>query len=209
MPLIRLHKMNAFQWGIWQIEETLDDLLECFHTSSYTNEISSFNSSQRQLEYIGARVLLKHLLGEEKEIDYYPNGKPFLVDHSYRISISHSGKYVAVIASPTYEVGIDIERYGERIERLSARFMRPDESPTPYRGDLIWSYLLHWSAKEVLFKLLNQQNVDFNRHLRVKPFQVTDCGVFYAEEMKTDKRKQFDIGYKLHPDFVLTWCVDQ
>ncbi|NMA73761.1 MAG: 4'-phosphopantetheinyl transferase superfamily protein [Bacteroidales bacterium] len=210
MPLIRLHKMNTFQWGIWQIEEPLEDLLGSFHLpNSYQHDISSFNSTQRQLEYIGTRVLLKHILGEEKEIGYHSNGKPFLIDHSYKISISHSGKYIAVIASPDYEVGIDIERYSERIDRLATRFMRLDEMPTLYDGELRWSYLLHWSAKEVLFKILNQQNVDFKKDLKVEPFQVTDCGVFYANELKTKEKKQFDIAYKIHPDFVLTWCVDK
>ncbi len=210
MPIIQLHKRKTYQWAIWQIEESLDDLLTCFDDSSlYKLQTELFTSKKRQLEFIVARVLLKSILNEEKEIAYHPNGKPYLKDNSYSISISHSGKYVAVIVSASYPVGIDIELYGERIERLAPRFMREDEIPTLYNGDIRWSYLLHWSAKEVLFKMLNQENVDFKKHLVIHKFQVENKGSFTAEERKTKKNKQFVMEYKLHSKFVLTWSLDQ
>ncbi len=210
MPIIQLYRKKTHQWAIWQVEESLDDLFSYFdNPSEYKLQAEKFSSEKRKYEFIVTRVLLKYILKEEKEIAYHPNGKPYFKDNSYFISISHSGKYVAVIVSTNYPVGIDIEVYTERIDRLASRFMRKDEIATLYHGEKRWSYLLHWSAKEVLFKLLNQENIDFKEHLIIHQFQVKNTGSFTAEEKKTKKNKQFEIEYKIHSEFVLTWSVDQ
>ncbi|MCK9180004.1 MAG: siderophore biosynthesis protein [Bacteroides sp.] len=208
MPLMRIHKNKTHSWGIWKMQESLDELLLSFDNSSrYENEIENFSSSKRQLEYITTRILLKHMLGEEKRIAYHPNGKPYLSDNSYHISISHSGDFVAIILSNQYVVGIDIEKYGMKIDSLVSRFIRLDESPTVFQGEKRWSYLLHWSAKEVVFKILNEQNVDFKKHLKIEPFQTESYGSFLAQESRTVDNRLFNIFYRIYPEFVLTWSV--
>jgi len=76
------------------------------------------------------------------------------------------------------------------------------------RGTDTWALLLHWSAKEVMFKCMNTPEVDFREHLRIFPFTVTEKGAFSAEEYRTPEQRKFEIRYMLHPDFVLTWQVD-
>ena len=91
---------------------------------------------------------------------------------------------------------------------MAHKYMREDEMALPYRGDDTWSLLLHWSAKEVMFKCMDTAEVDFRRHLHIKPFAVQEQGVFYAREYRTDRQRHFQIRYLVHPDFVLTWQVD-
>ena len=48
--------------------------------------------------------------------------------------------------------------------------MRTDEPSVFVSGTDTWALLLHWSAKEVMFKCMNTPEVDFREHLRIFPF---------------------------------------
>lgn len=177
---------------------------------AYRTAAQAFKSEHRRQEWLAVRVLLYTLLGDEKEIGYRSNGKPYLTDASASIGISHTQGYVAVIlGQPDREVGIDIEQYGERVRQVAPRFMRDDEVPSFYRNTDVWSLLLHWSAKETIFKCLNASEVDFRSHIRLFPFPVDEAGVFLAEEYRTLARRRFAIHYHLFPDFVLTFTTGE
>lgn len=176
----------------------------------YRTAVQAFKSEHRRQEWLAVRVLLYTLLGEEREIAYRPDGKPYLTDVSASISISHTRGYVAVIlGQPDREVGIDIEQYGERVRKVAPKFMRDDEVPSLFRNTNTWSLLLHWSAKETIFKCLNASEVDFRNHIRLFPFSVDEAGVFLAEEYRTPARRRFAIHYHLFPDFVLTFTTGE
>lgn len=208
MAMLMQHKEDSYQWGVWKTDESIDQLLALFpHCEKYESMLTRFTSAHRRLEWLSVRTLLYTLLGEEKEICYESNGKPYLADHSSFISISHTRGYVAVIVSVKAPTGIDIEQYGERVHKVAHKYMREDEPTSLYEGVETWSLLLHWSAKEVMFKCMEMAEVDFRKHLRVYPFQTECSGEFRVQEFRTDAQKEFQIHYLLHPDFVLTWQV--
>lgn len=211
MSIFLQHTAASCRWGIWKTEETPEELLAMLpHREAYRPAAQAFKSEHRRQEWLAVRVLLYTLLGKEKEIGYHPNGKPYLTDASASIGISHTRGYVAVIlGQPDREVGIDIEQYGERVRRVAPRFMRDDEVPSFYQNTDVWSLLLHWSAKETIFKCLNASEVDFRNHIRLFPFPVDEAGVFLAEEYRTPARRHFAIHYHLFPDFVLTFTTGE
>lgn len=210
MPLFELHTEDNCQWGVWKVTETLEELLFLLpHREKYEEAVLHFAAETRRLEWLAVRVLLCTMLGEEKEIAYHPNGKPYFADNFASISISHTKGYVAVLLSaPGREVGIDIEYYGERVRKVARKFMRCDEEVFLYEGTDIWSLLLHWSAKETMFKCMDVSEVDFQEHLRIIPFPLLGQGMFRAEESRTAKKRRFRINYRLFPDFVLTASWD-
>lgn len=209
MSLLLQKMESSCRWGIWKMDETLDELLALFpQQEAYRQGMQCFTAVHRQLEWLSVRALLCVMLGEEKEIAYYPSGKPYLVEGSASISISHTKGYVAVLIGPfDREVGIDIEQYGERVRKVANKFMREDEMPTSYQNTEVWSLLLHWSAKETMFKCMNAAEVDFRKHLRILPFVTDKQGVFSAEEYRTTERRNFSIHYYLYPDFVVTMSL--
>ena len=167
MPLYRKIQENGLLVGVWKTEETVEQLLALLgNISMYEKDLEHFTSDMRKYEWLAVRVLLKTLCGEEKKVVYLPSGKPYLADGSAHISISHTNGYVAVALHPTEEVGIDIERYGVRVRRVVSRFVRPDEEKTMNQGDEVYVLLLHWSAKETLFKVMGVEGVDFIRQDR-------------------------------------------
>ena len=207
MPLYRTYRKGELVVGVWKVEETIGQLRSMFKDFSlYESDLQKFKAEKRQLEWLAVRVLLKELLGEEKVIDYLPSGKPFLKDRSACVSFSHTCGYVAVAVHPTKEVGIDIEQYGNRVSRLASRFVREDEMQSVRAGNEIYALLLHWSAKETMFKLMNQSDVDFLDHLHILPFIPTELGEMEAVEYRTDLHQPFQISYYTHSDYVLTFA---
>lgn len=207
MPLYRTYKQDDLWVGVWKVDETVEQLRSMFHQFSiYEEGFSRFSAEKRKQEWLAVRVLLKELLNEEKEIGYHPSGKPYLKDGSLHVSFSHTVGYVAVALHPTMEVGVDIEQYGVRVKRVASRFIREDELSSITSGDEIYGMLLHWSAKETMFKLMNDEAVDFIDHLHIQPFQMEDSGTMEALEYRSGKNREFHIHYDTHSDYVLTYA---
>ena len=210
MPIYRTYKKGDLVVGVWKVDETIGQLRSMFHQFSiYEEGFMRFKVEKRKQEWLAVRVLLKELLGEEKRIVYLPSGKPCLEDGSACISFSHTSGYVAVAIHPSAEVGVDIEQYATRVQRLASRFVRDDEQVSVASGDEIYALLLHWSAKETMFKLMEEEAVDFLEHMRIFPFTLQESGQMEAQEFRSPKEQKFLIHYDTHPDYVLTFaCLD-
>lgn len=203
-------KTEKLQWAVWKIEESFETLLALLphaRRRSCEEEMQRFTSPRRKMEWLSVRVLLHVLLKEDKQIAYSPDGKPYLTDHSFYISISHTKGYVAVILSSAPPVGIDIEQYGPRVRRVFDRFIRPDEQIETYLGDTTWSMLLHWSAKETVYKCMESPDADL-RKLCLSHFIPQEGGIFQVQEYATKQQQIFTVGYRISQDFVLTWTKE-
>ena len=210
MPIYRTYKQGDLLVGVWKVDETIEQLRSMFHQFSiYEESFMRFSAEKRKQEWLAVRVLLKELCGEEKEIAYLPSGKPYLEDGSAFVSFSHTSGYVAVALHPSAEVGVDIEQYGTRVQRVASRFIREDEKVSVESGDEIYALLLHWSAKETMFKLMKDEAVDFIKHLHILPFVPEESGTFHACEYRSGQEQEFLIHYDTHPDYVLTFaCLE-
>ena len=164
-------------------------------------------AENRKREWLTIRVLLKELLGEEKEILYNSLGKPYLSDNSFHISISHTKGYAALIINKENEVAIDIEKISQRVQNIRKRFVNDEEEKTLPQSNEVIHLLLLWSAKESLFKLLGIENVDFKQHLHIRPFEpvLDEWGDFEAYETRTREQNCYNIKYFVHEDYVLTY----
>ena len=209
MALFLQHKTDDIQWAVWKMEESLEVLLALLPDARRVfceQELNRFVSERRKMEWLSVRVLLYAMLQEDKEIGYSPEGKPYLTDHSFFISISHTKGYVAVMLASFTPAGIDIEQYGQRVKRVYDRFIRSDERVESYQGDETWSMLLHWSAKETIFKSMENADADL-RKLCLSHFIPQSEGVFQVREYATERQQLFTVGYRICPDVVLTWTV--
>ena len=210
MPIYRTYKQGDLTVGVWKVDESVEQLCSMFQEFSiYEEGFSRFSSESRKREWLAVRVLLKELCGSEKVVAYHPSGKPYLADGSMHVSFSHTRGYVAVALHPSSEVGVDIEQYGVRVQKVASRFVREDERVSIESGDEIYGLLLHWSAKETMFKLMEEVAVDFVDHLHVLPFTPKESGEFEACEYRSGRDRKFLIHYDTHPDYVLTFaCLD-
>ena len=194
-------------WTVREIREPVDDLLSSLQKKElYLPYLSQITSENRKKEWLTIRVLLKEILGEEKEILYTSTGKPYLSDDSYQISISHTKGFVALALHPQMKIGIDIEHISPRIHKIRSRFMNEKEETNLDKEHEEIHLLLHWSAKESMFKILDEQNIDFKTDLHVNPFNLVlnELSPFSAHERKTEKQHIFSGYYLANVNYVLT-----
>lgn len=204
MPLLEIHTHPLR--AIWHITEETEQLLALLERKElYLPFLTQTTSVRRKQEWLAARLLLKELIGREVTIDYQANGAPFIADSSYGLSISHSRNYVALLLQPNAAAGIDIEYRSDRALRLKERILAPEELAALDRQDPLTHSLLHWSAKEVLFKLIGQENVDFRQHLHIAPFSLAEEGCFTASETRTENGASFELHYQVTPSYVWVW----
>lgn len=208
MLIRREHTEGGGLLGIWKMDESCQTLLQLLpeHRRSEAVEyLKTIRSERRVIEWLCTRVLLYRLLNKEKTILNNPEGKPYLEDESCHISISHTKDYAAVYLHKTRPVGVDIEIRSERVNKVSHKFIGDDEYIDPSQKTV--HQLLHWSAKESLFKLMEENEIHFRHHLHIRPFTPAFGGVITATETKTERNRSFKINYEVHPEYVLTWVI--
>ena len=123
--------------------------------------------------------------------------------NSYQISNSHSKDYAVVLLHKHKKVGVDIENYSYRILKIEKRFISDNEYIDPKNRTL--HLILHWCAKETLYKLMDSTKIIFKEHLHIHPFQIQNIGVIKACESLSQDTTVFDIYYEVNPNFVITW----
>lgn len=200
-----LYKQPSPLYGVWKMEESADELLRMLERrADYAPFLARVSAEKRRQERLASRVLLKELLGEEARVDYRATGAPFLADIPLFVSVSHTRDHVAVIldSRPT---GIDIEYRSDRVLKIRDRFMSPGEEAGIDPAHEAEHLLIHWCAKETLFKIIGQEGVDFQRHLRVDPFPYAPGGTIVGRETRTASRRAYRLAYRVTPDYVLTW----
>jgi phosphopantetheinyl transferase (holo-ACP synthase) len=196
--------------GVWKITETTEELLNLlpeYLKPDGIDMLKKIKSESRTAEWLSIRIMLHSILDEEKKVEYNESGAPYLTDNSYHISISHTKNYAVIILHPTKKVGIDIETLSSRVEKVAYKFISNKEKIDPEKKAT--HQLLHWSAKETLFKVMDETEIDFKEHLYIEPFKPLKKGVIKAVEYKSGKDRNFLISYEVHSDYVLTWTIEK
>ena len=140
-------------------------------------------------------------------IAYHDDGAPYLPDSSLSLSISHTNGYAAVLLQEQGAAGIDIEYRSDRVLKIRSRFMSPEENASVGPDYETEHLLVHWCAKEALFKMIRQQDVDFIEHLHVEPFVYAGSGQIKVVETRTEDALSYTLRYEVRPDFILVYSV--
>ena len=192
MPLNEIRQVSAHaRLGLWRMDEQPEALLAlfphlCHLPMPYTNE-------GRQREFLSVRALSSVMTGDNSLIiGHEPSGKPTLP--GWNISISHTKGYAALILSQTEPVAVDIEQRSDRVGRIASRFIRPDEE-----ADTLERMLTVWSAKETLYKLHSEENLQFFE-MRVREWHPQHLII---ENMKSGQL--VTLHHELTADYVLTY----
>ena len=202
--------MTAPDYIVWKITETEEELRASLsHPEYFEAKIRNLKpGSRRLMEILSVRRALKELMyGEEKRIVYDRYGKPSIDEPGAPfISFSHTKQYVAVITSDV-PIGIDIERRGDRVQRVVPQFLTPDEvtvlSLTP---DIDLAFHLAWSGKESAFKVLGQSFYDLKKLTSIVCVDMErKLILLHVEGRELPMRIHFDFT----EDYVLTWVQDE
>jgi len=205
--MAQIFYQNESRLVVVPLEEDSESLLARLSFKERYLPVIEKMTENRKREWLTIRVLLKELLGEEKEILYNSFGKPYLSDNSFHISISHTKGYAALIFNKEKEVAIDIEKMTAKVENVRKRFVNEEEEKSLSQSNERIHLILYWSAKESIYKRLGVDNVDFKLHLQIQPFEpiLGEWSEFDAYETRTKDQNCFKIKYFVHEDYVLTY----
>ena len=210
MPNYARHTFEDGGIAIWHITESPDTLYALLATAKYDVQLAAKKNDSRRAEWLAVRLLVKELFGSEAEVAYHPTGRPYLKGADTYISISHTRDYAAVAYSTAGPIGLDIEHISDRVERIAHRFTSTDEAAyidTHGQQDRPMYHLINWSAKETLYKLLDDTRMaDFKAAFHIAPYTLASKGMLDATLLAAyDGRVA--VHYRLFPDFVCTWVI--
>lgn len=206
MPLL-YKQQNGACVGIWEMTETVDELKNMLGSKALSSPSVSMEirSEARQKERLTALVLLKELLGHEAIISHEESGAPFLPEENMNISISHTKGYAAIILYKEKEIGIDIEYRSDRVKKIKSRFVNEAEALHISPENETEHLLIHWCAKETLFKMIGCNEVDFLKHLHISPFIYNKEGIINVSESRTENQKSYKLYFRVSDNFVITY----
>ena len=112
-----------------------------------------YQDQAARLRVIGAGLLLRKVLGVERDSDWDQNeyGKPFLAVGGPQFNLSNAGHYAALAVSQV-SVGLDIEQIKDDYPPVLRRYFLPDELEWLDRAPSDeWFYTL-WTRLESMLK---------------------------------------------------------
>ena len=135
-------------------------------TASDVASASRFQNDSRRREHLAWRRVVRSELGRGVVIDYNEVGAPVVDTPNTHISVAHCAQSVAV-AIANEPIGVDIEALDRNYERVKSRFMSPAEEALSEMEE--WPAVV-WTAKEAIYKLYGQREVDLTEDIRIMAF---------------------------------------
>lgn len=187
--------------GIWAISESSDDFwaLSPYVESSRSEFNALYKSEQRKCEVLAVRLLIKEIIGDNVQLLHQDNGKPYL-SSGMNISISHTRGFAVIIVSHSKQVSVDIEYFSNRIERIRSKFMRDDENASSQV-----KLLMHWCAKETMYKLFPEDNLTFNKMQLLSVDGNDSTGIITAKNIF--RNRNVSVYYRTFCICLLTYAV--
>lgn len=197
-------KLNGIFWGIWKIDESIDQLYTILNSDKYKNDIylQKIKHTEKLKEKLAVRALLQEMTQKDTTITYTQTGKPILTDTDLNISISHTHQYAAVALSTKQSFGIDIEHICDKVVKIKNKFINQHEYIDPQQNKI--HLLLHWSAKEAMYKAINQKGIDFKNDLQIQKFNPEEEKPITAHYIQNQHKHTYQIHFETQSEYVLT-----
>jgi phosphopantetheinyl transferase len=162
MPQINHIQFNDTTIYLWQITETEAELLVIL------DEDMSENIKNHKSELHRKQLLARSILQKELDLDgiLFKNeqGKPFLKNGKF-ISISHANHFVGIAISEQ-AIGIDIEKFSDKLTRIISKFLNKNEKNLANQLDE-QQLLQIWTAKEGVYKLMGIPGLRFREDIEI------------------------------------------
>ncbi len=156
----------------------------------------------RRKQWLAVRYFTSSLFCKKINIHYQHSGKPFIVNSEINISISHTKDLVAIALNEKHPIGIDIEQFGNKIEKIANRFLSSQELQLINNEDSVKFKTLFWSAKESIYKNLEITGISFKEGIKIKKIDKQKLIAIVNE-------KEIVVNYVFMNFFVLSLSTSQ
>lgn len=206
MPIIKQINKDDCVIALWNVQESVEQLTSMLNLNNDEREtLAAFKLTKRKLEWLGTRALLKVILDEDVKITYNKKGKPSLLNSHYKISITHSGNYIAIIISEKYDVGVDIEKVTDTFFKIKHKFMNLDELARMPKTESSKYMCAHWCAKETLIKITGEKHFDYKSQFPLEIENINSKGAFKGKIIEGQKQTDFIFQYISISNYLLVW----
>jgi phosphopantetheinyl transferase len=203
MALENLHNGTNTAWALWKIDE--DEAALAAEIAPYEVVPSEITNIIKRREFLAGRVLVKTLL-QSWSLQFHGlrkdgYGKPYLKEHNFQVSLSHSYPYVAAVIDRSRPVGIDLEQPKEKLLRVAARVLHPAELSDA--GTDMVKHCLYWCAKETLVKIHGKKDLTLAENLRINPFLKEKQGELIGRIIEGISETTIPLQYHIFEKFVV------
>ncbi|MDD2358806.1 MAG: 4'-phosphopantetheinyl transferase superfamily protein [Thiovulaceae bacterium] len=196
--------------AVWEITESEAELIEiCSLPNSEKEDLQITKSESRRKERLAVRALLNNLFDGKVYLGHHDNGRPFLQNSIVEISISHTGRFAAILTHPELNVGLDLESLKRDFSIVEKKALSKKEIDDLSEKNRNTHLAIYWSAKEAIFKRMSLSNISFADQIEIKKFTLKDKGEIDAVFRFADKQKEseFELKYELFENHVMVWVV--
>ncbi len=179
-------------------------LPQMFYSKQEREEFELLKSEKRQRERASTLFLLHDFLGIKSALHHHTNGCPYLEGISNHISISHTQHEIAIAIHASQKVGVDIENTSRNFARVAQRFLSTKEQNYLNTQTL---QCLSWCAKETVFKLADEQGVEFADQIVLEQFYEQEEGEISAQFTGKGKVQQYLLHFHLVDNVGITYGV--
>lgn len=174
-------------------------------TPDEQHQLKSIKNNRRKAEWLSVRLLFDAMRGDNSwYIAYQDSGKPYLANSSHSISITHSGKYTAILLAPDGKAGIDIQCFNPSIMNAPDYFLTEKEMKVIGEEEKFLSYHQYWCAKETLYKCFSESSPDIKHDIYI--MKQSD-GFMKGIITCNGSAHEADVWAEQTEEFVLTACV--
>jgi len=207
MPLIKTISHSEGLIGVWQLTETLNELLPFFSDQELNDAAYlQYTHEKRKIEWLATRKLIKLLIGADFSISYAKSGKPILNHARYKnISISHSRYFATVYIHENRHVGLDIEDIGRNYNSIVKRYLSDEELLQTGQNPLL--QCLYWCAKEAIFKLVPDHDVEFRNQIHISPFNPEQDDRFQVKFKSEKGDSTHELHFQIFDGHCLVWVA--
>jgi phosphopantetheinyl transferase len=190
MPLIFKEVNNNHSIACWKHTEDI----------SFFEEKMSYRSNasypERKKQQLSSRMAIFELDPHFPfdQVEHANNGKPILKSSATEFSLTHTKEIAGAIISQNGQVGIDIEKISDRVQKIEQKFLHPEELALlpNHKTERVRLVTLLWTVKETVYKCFGIRAVDFSHDICIntiyedfssitidfKPLQITGSKVF-------------------------------
>ncbi len=207
MPLFKTIPQAEGLIGVWHLTETSDELLPFFSDQELADPVYlKYTHEKRKVEWLATRVLTKQLIGSDFTISYTETGRPILNHLRYKyLSISHSRHFVVVFVHESCQVGIDIEDTLRNYNSIEKRYLSDEELLQTGKNPLL--QCLYWCAKEAIFKLVPDHEVDFRNQIHISPFNPEKEDLFLVKFKSGEGDSIHQLHFQIFGDHCMVWVA--
>ena len=190
--------VTAYFWEIEEAEQQLRNNLKLSAAEEYLLQQKKQLADRRS--FLAVRALLK-AIGCVGEVLYDTTGAPSLSTGEH-ISISHTHQYVSVAVSKKHTVGIDVEAFRPKIQRIAPRFLHISEA---YANSISLMTQV-WIAKEAVYKALRQPGIHFAEQIHISSFNGTAAAAEATVHLNSGQQ-QFSLTFIILNEHCATLAV--